>query len=54
MRLWKLVVKLTKKLKRTKEGKYVTIAKGSLAHLRGKAQGSQPSYNDEEYYYGIR
>ena len=42
-------------LKRTKEGKYATIAKGSLAHLREKVQReSEPSYNEEEYYYGIR
>jgi hypothetical protein len=42
-------------LKRTKEGKYATIAKGSLAHLREKMQREpEPSYNEEEYYYGIR
>ena len=42
-------------LKRTKEGKYATIAKGSLVHLREKVQReTEPSYNEEEYYYGIR
>jgi hypothetical protein len=40
-------------LKRTKEGKYAPMAKGSLAHLREKAQ-REPLYDDEEYYYGIR
>ena len=39
-------------LKRTKEGKYATIAKGSLDHLREKAQ-REPLYGDEEYYYSI-
>jgi len=39
-------------LKRTKEGKYATIAKGSLDHIREKIQ-REPSYSEEEYYYGI-
>ena len=40
-------------LKRTKDGKYAPIAKGSLAYLRVKAQRG-PSYREEEYYYSIR
>ncbi len=39
-------------LKRTKEGKYAPIAKGSLALLREKVQ-RELSYGEEEYYYGI-
>ncbi len=40
-------------LKRTKEGKYAPIAKGSLDHLRVKEQ-RELYYSDEEYYYSIR
>ncbi len=50
------MIKFTiRKLKRTKEGKYATITKGSLAHLREKVQREpEPLYSEEEYYYGIR
>lgn len=40
-------------LKRTLEGKYAKIDKGSLPYSRLKEQREEPYYEDE-YYYSIR
>jgi len=39
-------------LQRTKEGEYATIAECTLAFIREKEQ-REPTYSEEEYYYGI-